>query len=338
MSYKRPMADESVINILLGSIKNDTDTHAYLFEGEKGLQKRQTASYFAAALLCENDKSVPCGECESCIQAMSGNNPDIKSMALSDITDKKSIGADDVRAIISDVYTRPFKAEKKVYILEDGDALTVQAQNALLKVLEEPPAYAVFIICTSNGELILPTVRSRTRVVRFASASDRQIIEYVIKKYPDMAERAEFVASFAEGVLGRADFICSDELAIKLRNQALEFVKILLEGRDEDGIFKMCDIFEEYRKDKNISCDTSQLLLDFMLSYFKDILYILGAAEGRCANKDQKDMLGAFALSTSYEKVYNAMSSVMEAKQMLYRYVAHKAVIMKLALDIFYVN
>lgn len=338
MSYKKPMADEGVINVLLGSIKNDTDTHAYLFEGEKGLQKRETASYFAAALLCENDKGVPCGECESCIQALGGNNPDIKRLALSDITDKKSIGADDVRSIISDVYTRPFKAEKKVYILEDGDALTVQAQNALLKVLEEPPVYAVFIICTSNGELILPTVRSRTRAVRFASASDRQIIEYVKEKYPHMAESAELVASFADGVLGRADFICSDELALKLRGDALEFVKILLEGRDEDAVFKMCDIFEEYKKDKNISHDTSQIMLDFMLSYFKDILYILGGAKGRCVNKDQKDVLAALALRTCYERVYNAISSVLEAKQMLSRYVSHKAAIMKLALDIFYVN
>ncbi len=338
MSYKKPMADEGVINVLLGSIKSNTNTHAYLFEGEKGLQKRETASYFAAALLCENYKGVPCGECESCIQALGGNNPDIKRMSLSDITDKKSIGADDVRSIISDVYTRPFKASKKVYILEDGDALTVQAQNALLKVLEEPPSYAVFIICVSNGELILPTVRSRTRSVRFISSSDKQIIEYVKEKYPNMANRAEFVASFAGGALGRADFICSDELAIKMRAEALEFVKVLLEGRDEDGIFKMCDIFEEYKKDKNISQDTSQILLDFMLSYFKDILYISGGIKDKLANNDQKDVLMAIASKTSYERVYKAISSVMETKQMLSRYVSHKAVIMKLALDIFYID
>ncbi len=78
---------------------------------------------------------------------------------------------------------------KKVYIIEDGDALTPQAQNAMLKILEEPPAYAVFIICVTNAELILPTVRSRSRIIRFAPKSDVQMMQYVQKHIPAYARQ-----------------------------------------------------------------------------------------------------------------------------------------------------
>ena len=335
MLLKLPMADKGVIGSLIESIKRGTSVHAYLFEGEKGLKKREMASYFAMALLCQDD-DVPCGRCESCLQAMSGNNPDIIRLALSDITTKKSVGADDIRSIISDVYTRPFKAQKKIYIIEDGDALTVQAQNAMLKVLEEPPPYAVFIICATNAELILPTVRSRSRSVHFAPIADEKIISYVKEKYPHMADRADFVASFSAGILGRADFICSDESVMDMRAKSFDFLKALLIANDEENIFKMCEAFEEYKKDKNVPFDTSQMMLDFMLSFLSDLLHIIGGAKKICANSDILQELVSLSSKVSYDRVFNAMQSVLDTKQMLLRYVNHKASIMKFALDVFY--
>lgn len=338
MPYEALMADKGVLDTLLTSIKNDAVAHAYLFEGEEGLQKRQSAAYFASAMLCESKEDVPCGQCENCIQAFSKNNPDIKRMSLSDITSKKSIGADEIRSIISDVYTRPFKSSKKIYIIEEGDALTVQAQNAMLKVLEEPPEYAVFIICVSNAELILPTVRSRSRIVRFMPSSDAQIAEYVKRKYPHMASRADFVASVSGGVLGRADFICSNEAVMQMREEAFDFIKKLMRARDEEDVFMVCERFEEYKKEKSDIQDTSQLLLDFMLSFLGDMLHILSGAENVCANKDKKSELGELCAKTSIRRIHKAMDSVLETKQMLSRYVSHKAAIMKMALDMFYID
>ncbi len=338
MSYTVPMADKSVLDMLLAGIKNNAVAHAYLFEGEEGLQKRQSAAYFAAALLCEQKAGVPCGLCESCIQALSKNNPDIKRMSLSDITSKKSIGADEIRSIISDVYTRPFKSSKKVYIIEEGDALTASAQNAMLKVLEEPPEYAVFIICISNAELILPTVRSRCRIIRFMPSSDAQIAEYVKEKYPHMASRADFVASVSGGVLGRADFICANDAVIKMRDEAFKFIKKLLWARDEEDVFTICERFEEYKKEKTDMADTSQMMLDFMLSFLGDMLHILSGAKNVCANADKKSELNELCAKTSIERIHKAMESVLETKQMLSRYVSHKAAIMKMALDMFYID
>lgn len=335
MQLTKPIGSESIIDALLCDINTDTNVHAYLFEGDKGLFTCESAAYFAAALLCESDKDKPCGECINCVQAAGGNNPDIRCMSLADITSKKSVGADEIRDIISDVYTKPFKASKKVYIIEDGDSLTVQAQNAMLKILEEPPSYAVFIICVANAELILDTVRSRSRIVRFVPAPDEKIIEYVKTKYPHMAGRAEFVASFAGGVFGRADFICEDEDFSSMRDKAFELTKKLVGGSNENAIFEMCALFEEYKGSKDTE-DGVQIMLDFMLSFVSDALRVVGGAESFVSNSDKKDEIVAFCQKTNKAHLDFAAGRIMETKQMLARYVNTKAAIMRLAIGLFY--
>ncbi len=335
MQLIKPMANESVIDALLCDIKSETNVHAYLFEGDKGLFTCESAAYFAAALLCDGDGAEPCGECINCIQASGGNNPDIRRMSLSDITSKKSVGADDIRDIISDVYTKPFKASKKVYIIEDGESLTAQAQNAMLKILEEPPSYAVFIICVTNAELILGTVRSRSRIVRFAPASDAKIVDYVKTKYPHMADKADFVAAFAGGIFGRADFICEDEEFGSMREKAFELIKKLVGGSDENAIFEMCALFEEYKGNKGAD-DSVQIMLDFMLSFISDALRIVGGAGNLVANSDKKDEIGAFCKRTSRTHLDFSAGCIIETKQMLARYVNAKAAIMRLAVKLFY--
>lgn len=331
-----PMADKGVIDSLLGCAASGTSTHAYLFEGEKGLFTCETALYFAAALLCSGEGKIPCGVCDNCVQTASGNNPDIKRMSLSDITSKKSVGADDIRSIISDVYTKPFKAAKKVYIIEDGDALTPQAQNAMLKILEEPPEYAIFIICVTNAELILPTVRSRSRIIRFSTQSDEAIERYITDKYPHTADKARFIASFADGVVGRADFLCSDESVFEMRQKALELVGGLLCGTDENVVFDMCELFEQYKKNAKSGNDTSQMMIDFMLSFLSDILRIISGASDKVVNCDAEESLRAIADKTSYARVDFAAKCALETKMMLARYVSHKAAVMYLALGMFY--
>ena len=335
MQLTKPMGSESVMDALFCDIKNASNVHAYLFEGDKGLFTCESAAYFAAALLCENDGEKPCGKCINCIQAASGNNPDIRRMSLSDITDKKSVGADEIRDIISDAYTKPFKAAKKIYIIEDGDALTVQAQNAMLKILEEPPPYVVFIICVTNAELILPTVRSRSRTIRFSLAADKKIAEYVKAKYPDMASKADFVASFAGGILGRADFICEDEQFSLMREKSFELTKKLMADSDENAIFEMCRLFEEY-KGSTDGEDSTQIILDFILSYVTDALRIVSGAENMVVNSDKKDELGAFCTRTNKAQLDFAARRIMETKQMLLRYVNAKAAVMRLSIGLLY--
>lgn len=335
MQLTKPMTSNNVIDALIGEVKSGTDVHAYLFEGDKGLFTCETAAYFASALLCEGEGEIPCGQCINCIQAQGGNNPDIRRMSLADITDKKSVGADEIRDIISDAYTKPFKAAKKVYIIEDGDSLTAQAQNAMLKILEEPPSYVVFIICVTNAELILQTVRSRSRIVRFAPAPDKEVARYVKEKYPHMADKADFVASFAGGIYGRADYICADDSFADMREKAFDITSKLIAGENEDAIFEMCAMFEEYKGAKG-SDEGASLMLDFMLSFVGDAIRILNGAANMIVNSDKGAEMNNLCRRSSISNLDFAAQRIMETKQMLSRYVNQKAAVMRLAISIFY--
>ena len=134
-------------------------SHAYILSGEEGMGRKTIAKAFAMTLLCEKHGTEPCMECHSCKQFLSGNHPDVIW-----VTHEKpaSIGVDDVRIQINDtVSIRPYSSPYKIYLVDEAEKMTVQAQNALLKTIEEPPAYAVLVLITTNPEVFLPTILSR---------------------------------------------------------------------------------------------------------------------------------------------------------------------------------
>ncbi|MBR6328317.1 MAG: DNA polymerase III subunit delta [Lachnospiraceae bacterium] len=156
--YKDIRGQDSVISQLKKTVETGQISHAYIFNGARGTGKKTAASIFARALLCEAGGSEPCDRCPSCRQALAGGNPDIKEL----VHEKANIVVDDIREQINaDIITKPFSAARKVYIVPDAHRMNPQAQNALLKTLEEPPSYATIILVTENIDALLPTVRSR---------------------------------------------------------------------------------------------------------------------------------------------------------------------------------
>ena len=137
-------------------------SHAYLFTGGAGAGKRMFANTFAKALQCEGAGERPCCTCASCTAFDSGNHPDVIYVR----TEKKSIGVDEIREqILETVNLKPYRFACKIYIMENADTMTVQAQNALLKTLEEPPVYARFLLLAERAEAFLPTILSRVAVM-----------------------------------------------------------------------------------------------------------------------------------------------------------------------------
>ncbi|MBR0366407.1 MAG: hypothetical protein IJH94_06375 [Clostridia bacterium] len=151
---------ENILKRLIENVKHDNNAASYIFEGPRGLHKFDAALLFAKALVCENTSVAPCCSCLACREAQSQNHPDI--ILVKPEKDKKTIGVGPIRALISECGAKPFSEKHKVFIIKDGDILTPEAQNALLKVLEEPPEYAVFIIVCPDAEMLLETVRSRS--------------------------------------------------------------------------------------------------------------------------------------------------------------------------------
>ena len=146
--YNKILGHENIISQLKNAIKSDKVSHAYIFNGEDGSGKNMLANAFAEALLCEKGELEGCGECHFCKQTVSGNNPDFVRVSHEK---PASIGVDDVREqLVEDVYIKPYNGKYKVYIIDEAEKMTVQAQNAILKTIEEPPAYSVIIFLTNN--------------------------------------------------------------------------------------------------------------------------------------------------------------------------------------------
>ncbi len=132
-------------------------SHAYILEDESGREATELAQWFAALLECENGSA--CGTCSACRACAGGNHPDVLRISHEK---PDSIGVDEIRAqLVDDILIRPYSGPYKVYLVPEAEKLTVQAQNALLKTLEEPPSYGVILLLTANGDKLLPTIRSR---------------------------------------------------------------------------------------------------------------------------------------------------------------------------------
>ena len=163
---------------LQNALKSGNVSHAYIINGERYSGKEYIAKVFAMALQCEKKGVDPCNECHSCKQALSGNQPDIIHL-----THEKpnTITVDDIRDQINkDIVVKPYASDKKIYIINEAEKMNTQAQNALLKTLEEPPEYAVILILTTNVDALLPTILSRCVILNMKPVEDRLVKEFLI--------------------------------------------------------------------------------------------------------------------------------------------------------------
>lgn len=175
--------------------------HAILIEGDKGLGKTTLAMFLAKAALCES-KDIPCGVCESCRLFESGNHPDISVVSAE--SDKASIPISAVRDIISRAAILPHRASHKVFIIDDANLLSVQAQNALLKTLEEPPKSVIFILTAPARTALLQTIVSRCSVLTLCAPDINVATDYIISKTGKNREDILSALKEARGSIGTA--------------------------------------------------------------------------------------------------------------------------------------
>ncbi len=205
--------------------------HAYIIAGAKGSGKRTLAINIAAALACKNSKAIPCGNCESCEKILGGFSPDV--IFVRKDVDKKEFTVNLVREIKDSIYIAPNELEKRVYIIEDAETMNQNAQNAFLKVLEEPPHYVVFLLLCSNTENLLETVKSRAPILYTEHISADEIKAYLEENSPrarelskNAPEKFDSIAIAANGSIGAALSLCEEsDKHLQLRNLTLAFLK-----------------------------------------------------------------------------------------------------------------
>lgn len=314
---------EDMMKTLIERVHQDTCAHAYLFEGAKGLQRHAAAELLAMAMACYQQESAPCGGCDACVQAKGGSNPDIIHIQPGD---KKSISVENIRQMTKDAYVKPFAAAKKVYIIDQADSMTEQAQNAFLKLLEEPPAYAVFILVAENASMLLQTILSRCMTVRFAPVADQVIAGYIQKKYPEEADRLEFLVRYAKGIPGAVDSVVAMPDFEELRKATVQKLPALL-SRHLISAYAISDFLEDNK-------DNADLIFDFWIDFLRDAL-LYGQDCGQLAvNRDLQEKIKKVADSFPAQKVIFALERVIRAKNMLGRHVKLQAIALNLSFSI----
>lgn len=205
MDFKAIIGNDSLKALISSHIRNRTLSHAYIIEGPKGSGKRTFAREICKALCCnDGNSSLPCGSCISCKRIDDGYNTDIYTLNKGD---KASISVEDVRNMTATLGYYPDDGDKKIYIIEEADKMTVQAQNALLLSLEDPPAYVVFLLLCEDSTALLETVRSRAQILKTEIFSREYTINY-LKKHPlcknATDEQLTKAAAVSRGALGEA--------------------------------------------------------------------------------------------------------------------------------------
>ncbi len=283
-------------------------SHGYIISGEDGMGKNMFANAFANLLLCEHPKDgVPCGECTACKQIDSGNHPDVICVRHEK---PNSIGVDDIRyGLNEDIQIKPYSSEYKIYIVDEAEKMTVQAQNALLKTLEEPPAYAVILLLTSNGDTFLPTILSRCVILKMKNLSDAQVRQFLMPRGLEERE-LETIVKFARGNIGKAlKFADSEEFGNMISN-----VMYLLEHVHEmefQGLLQMLEKLSEYKL-------SIRECLDFMQMWYRDVLLFKVTNEiNLLVFKEEYKYIRESAKKSSFDGIERIITAIDQARRRL---------------------
>lgn len=287
------------------AIENHKVSHAYILTGEAGMGRKSLANAFALALLCEKGKADPCMQCHACKQVLSDNHPD-----LIHVTHEKpnSIGVDDIREQINDtIMVRPYSSYYKIYIVDEAEKMTQQAQNALLKTIEEPPSYAIIILLTTNQEAFLPTILSRCVQLKLKPLRDFVVKSYLVEALHVPEADADVYAAFARGNLGKAISLVSSE-DFKLMHQ--EVLRLLKQIKQTD----ISELLEYIRKLKEDNLDIYECL-DFMQMWYRDVLlYKVTKDMNLLIFKDEYKAINEISTGSAYDGLEKILEAIDKAK------------------------
>lgn len=309
MAYFRDIVgQEQIREHLQTALRLRKVSHAYIINGERSSGKEFIAKIFAMALQCERGGEEPCQECHSCKQALSGNHPDIIRL----VHEKpNTISVEDIRTQINqDMGIKPYQGPYKVYLINEGEKMTVQAQNALLKTLEEPPEYGVILILTSSIETLLPTILSRCVVLNMRPVRDELVRKYLMENLQIPDYKAEVCTAFARGNIGRAKLLASSEEFDKVREEAVTLLKYINEMEISEIVTAIKKI-TEYQFDVNDYLDILSILYRDVLMFkaMNDVNHLIFREEIQYIRK--------VADRSSYEGIEKILDALDKAKARL---------------------
>lgn len=306
--FKDIIGQQQIKEHLHNALSTGKVSHAYIINGEKASGKEFIARIFAQTLQCEQEGADPCGECRSCKQAATGNQPDIIRV----IHEKPgTISVDDIRTQVNnDIAIKPYSSKYKVYIINEAEKMTVQAQNALLKTLEEPPAYAVIILLVSNINALLQTILSRCVVLNMKPVEDELVRSYLMKELQVPDYKAEVCVAFARGNIGKAKALASSEDFDNVKAEALSLLKYIQD-------MEIQEIVAAIKKINEYKLEISDYL-DIIAVWYRDVLLYKATGDlNHLIFREEMGTIRKVASRSSYEGIEKVISALETAKKRL---------------------
>lgn len=290
------LGNEKIKKSLINSVKLNKTSHSYLFIGIDGIGKKLIASELAKMLLCVSENKY-CNKCKSCIEFDTNNNPDFNLIE----PDGNSIKIEQIRELQRKVTEKPIISSKKVYIINDSDKMTPEAQNCLLKTLEEPPEYVTIILIGSNENAYLNTIKSRCTIIHFQKISNNLISEYLKDNYK-VEIKSDIMIDAFQGSIGKA---------LKIKEEQEQYEKIeeiiySLEKKDIIEILNMSEIIYKSKEEKFELLDYINVVLANLAiksNKYAKCINIVENTKIRLKSNSNYDMCIDNMLLNLYEKV-----------------------------------
>jgi DNA polymerase-3 subunit delta' len=249
--FENILGNDKIKETLENSVKLNKASHSYLFIGIEGIGKKMIAKEFAKMILCTSENKY-CNKCKSCIEFDTDNNPDFTIIE----PDGNSIKIEQIRELQKRVSEKPIISDKKVYIINDSDKMTTEAQNCLLKTLEEPPEFVTIILIGANESAFLSTIKSRCMIIHFEKLPNEAIEKYLKENF-QIEINSEIMLNACQGSIGKA-------IDLKEKQEQYEQIeKIIcsLENKDKIDILNMAEIIYKSKEEKFDILDYMNIVL-----------------------------------------------------------------------------
>lgn len=302
--------------LLRGALRSGRVSHAYLFVGPSGVGRLTAARAFAQALLCTEGGDDACGRCPACRKVGAGAHPDLRVISAGRSesgTERRAVGIDQIRELKREAAYGPYEGPRKVFVVEDAEAMRAEAANSLLKIVEEPPAGIVIILISESTTALLPTLVSRSQFVRFSFVPAPEIARALTERAGVPADRAAFLAAISGGRVGDAlAAAAAGEAPFDRRAEVLRTLEVVERG---DAVQRL-DAAEAVAKQK----DEIERWLDIALLWVRDVVVWQETQDAaQLANVDARAEVVAWASRTSPAGLRRTAAAIEEAKANLRR-------------------
>lgn len=309
MSFSRIKGQASAIKIIKQDLAKKRFAHAYLFVGPDGVGKASTVIEMAKAIFCSNGDTDACENCLSCKKFDHGNHPDFKKIE----PENDILGIDRVRDLKREIGYKPLESRWKVYFIADAHCLTPQAANSLLKTLEEPPPFVILLITSPSESLLLPTIVSRCRVIKFNPLPGKVIENYLVQNLEAERQQAQLLASLAGGSLGRAISFYQEGSLLQIRREIIE----ALAGIEKWSYLDLEEVTDRLQEHGGLV--GWDFVFNLILSWYRDLMVVKLGHGKKIFNQDFLPALRNAATRYNQEQLSGIIDRIQKTYNLISR-------------------